>query len=455
MASLNDLQSQVQALESQLLELRSQLTRGEFKPFSAQWEAVQQQVRGIESQIVGIQNEIAAGKYTDPSAGTASAGDVVKQQQVAKDDGATTQDPQAPAGRVFKQNELNQNLETGTNAPVKTLNQTQATPPADPNSTQPTVSTEGGVGAARDDNTGPNKNGTQQAVNASFSQKITPRANALDMYASYTYSISWYLLTPQQYDQAMSQQRKDVSRWSLLVQSGGAPIKTDSANQAGRNQFFNVDYYIDNLVIENNFSGKGSGAARGVTEMTFQITEPNGITLIPTLYNAVTTMYRNQKPPIKFEGAWQQAQYCLCIRFYGYDENGNLVQAGRSGALGAAPNPSDPKAGIEKYIPFTITELTSKIVSKQIVYDVKCVPTSSGTGFATNRGTIPFAYELTGTTVGEVLNGRVSTAAATGPTAGRAGATTLAIPPTLSSIATGQDNPLATSGGMDFTAGSF
>lgn len=414
--------STVTQLQSELDQARASLARTEAEIASGNIGAIVF-ADAKRQQIARLEKELAAAQQVEavPNA-AASSGQIVAQQQVAKDDGATTQDPQAPAGRVVKAADVNQNLETGTNAPVKTLNQTQATPPADPNNKEPSVTTAEGVGAARDDNTGPNKNSTQQTVNASFSQKITPRANALDMYASYTYSISWYLLTPQQYDQAMSQQRKDVSRWSLLVQSGGAPVKTDSANQAGRNQFFNVDYYLDNLVIENNFSGKGSGAARGVTEMSFQVTEPNGITLIPTLHNAVTTLYRNQNPPIKFEGAWQQAQYCLCIRFYGYDEAGRLMQAGRSGALGAAPNPSDPVAGIEKYIPFTVTELTSKVVSKQIVYDLKCVPTSSGTGFATNRGTIPFAYELTGTTVGEVLNGRATAAAANAPTAGRTAA---------------------------------
>lgn len=411
-ANISALEAKLAALNAQLDSIQSEIDSraaagiraGDLQALILKQQSVIDQRDAVSSQIADAQ--------AAQSQPIASAGQVVTQQQVAKDDGATTQDPQSPTGRIVKASDVNRNLdaETGTNPPTRTLTTSQATPPADPNSTQPVTTQTGGVGAARDDNTGANKNATQQTINANFSQKITARPNALDVYASYTYSISWYLLTPQQYDQAMAQQRKDISRWSLLVQSGGAPVQTNSANQAGRNQFFNVDYYLDNLVIENNFSGKGSGAARGVTEFTFQITEPNGITLIPTLHNAVTTLYRNQNPPVKFEGAWQQAQYCLCIRFYGYDENGNLVQAGRSGALGAAPNPSDPRAGIEKYIPFTITEITSKIVSRQIVYDVKCVPTSSGTGFATNRGTIPFAYELTGTTVGEVLNGRSATA---------------------------------------------
>lgn len=346
-----------------------------------------------------------------------SAGDVVNNAQLARDDGALVQNPVAPEGRVgsdlaggetftadgevpvYTEDQLNREL--GTDSEDRTLDQTQATPPTDINNSEPIASQTAGIGADRDDNVAANKNTTQQTVNASFSQKILPKPNALDIYASYTYSLSWYLLTPDQYNQAMNQQRKSTNQWSLLMQSGGASAQDTSATVAGRNSFFNVDYYMDNLTIETNFSGKGTGAARGVSEFNFQVTEPNGITLIPNLYNAVTNLYRAAKADI----AWRQAQYCLVIRFFGYDETGKLVQAGRSGALGST-NATDPKAGIEKYIPFTITELTTKIVSKQIVYDIKCVPTSYSTGFSSDRGTIPFAYELIGNTVGEVLNGR-------------------------------------------------
>ena len=400
MASLNDLYDQKAALQAQLNELSAENKRGNLRPYTPQWEALQQQIRGLESQIVGIDNEIAT---ASAGATGTSSGQVVAQQQVAKDDGALTQDPQAPAGRVFKPDELNRNLETGTNAPVRTLNQTQATPPANPNSDQPVAGQAPGAVGRPDDNPGANKNTTQQAVNANFSQRIVPKDNVLDQFASYAYSITWYLVTPEQYNQAQTQQRKNVTNWSILVQSGGAPIAVESTNQGGRNQFFNVDYYIDNLSIEHNYSGKGSGGATNNSNITFQITEPNGITFIPNLANAVKTLYRTMSPPMT--GVWTQAQYCLAIRFYGYDEAGNLVQVGRSGALGAN-NASDPKAGVEKYIFFTIANVTTKIHSKQIVYDIQAVPTTHGTGLSQNRGTIPYAYQLTGITVGEVLGGK-------------------------------------------------
>jgi hypothetical protein len=344
-----------------------------------------------------------------------SAGAIVAQQQVAKDDGALPQDPQAPAGRVTRVADVNQNQETGTNAPVKKLEQTQQTPAANPNSNQPTAGQDPGAQGRPDDNPGANKNATQQTVNANFNQRITPKPNVLDLFASYTYSVTWYLLTPEQYNLAQRQQRKAVNNWSILVQSGGAPVQPESSDQAGRNQFFNVDYYIDNLTITHNYSGKGTGGATNHSEIKFQITEPNGITFIPNLANAVQTLYKTMNPPMA--GVWTQAQYCLCLRFYGYDEAGRLVQVGRSGALGKN-SASDPKTAVEKFIFITIQNVTTKIQSKQIVYDVTATPLTESTGLSQNRGTIPFSYQLTGATVGEVLGGkayRPSTATAGRP----------------------------------------
>ena len=121
--------------------------------------------------MADLQDQIAA----VDAAYRASAGEVVREQQIAKDDGATTQDPQETPGRIVNARDVNRNLEaeTGTNPPVKTLTTTQATPPANPNSSQPTTTDSAGVGSARDDNTGANKNATQQTINANFSQNQT------------------------------------------------------------------------------------------------------------------------------------------------------------------------------------------------------------------------------------------------------------------------------------------
>ena len=102
MATLFELKRQVDVLQAQLLELRSEVARGNVgKPFSQQWELAQQQIRGVESQIIGIENQVAAGDYTpDPTSAPVSSGATVANAATAKDDGATTTNPSAPNGTV-------------------------------------------------------------------------------------------------------------------------------------------------------------------------------------------------------------------------------------------------------------------------------------------------------------------------------------------------------------------
>jgi hypothetical protein len=61
---------------------------------------------------------------------------------------------------------------------------------------------------------------------------------------------------------------------------------------------------------------------------------------------------------------------------------------------------------VEKFIPFRIGEITTKIVSRVVEYQIKGTGIGSSTALSSQRGTIPFQYELAGSNVGELLNGR-------------------------------------------------
>lgn len=349
--------------------------------------------------------------------GTASAGEVIAEQQQARDDNATAQNPPTP----FVQSSTGLNVlpedevETGTDGRIRPLTETQATPPSPPQpfarpgdedaAQAPFTSTSSGVGAPREDGTPKNSLSVQQTINANFSQRIDPRPNILDEYASYTYSITWYVLTPEQYNQMQKQAKKNISNWQILVQSGGAPTAPGNG-LPGRNEFFSNDYYLDNLVINTSIAGKGTGSATNATTLEFSVTEPNGFTLIENLYRAVSTLYKRNNT----KGAYTAAQYCLCIRFYGYNEFGELIQVGRAtNPGGGSPGvtvTTDNRAVVEKFIPFTIAELTTRIVSRAVEYQIKGAGIGSSTAFSSQRGTIPFPYELAGSTVSELLNGR-------------------------------------------------
>ena len=370
----------------------------------------QQRIATLEAAVIALQAELAAASAT-AAVPTASTG------QVVKDDGtASTQNPAQPTSVVTAEGRINPaNIESGTNAPTRTLQQTQGTPQSPPvdyvnqqggeggysapaNATNVAAPiTNPGVGAAREDNIAPITKPAQQIISASFNQQIIPQPNVLDAYASYTYGLSWYVLTPKQYTD-FTAGSKNISTWSLLAQTGGA-------NQIGRNQFFQLDYYMDNLIIESYTPGKASGLSHSALKFEFTVTEPNGITLLNNLHNAVATLYKQANVTDK-AAAYLQAQYCMVIRFYGYDDNGNLVNPIRGQGLVGYPGQGSTKAVIEKYYPFNIQNLTFRLVTKQIEYHVTCNPIPYQTALSQDRGSIPLQFEFVGETVSDILVGK-------------------------------------------------
>jgi len=360
---------------------------------------------------------------SENSGGTASSGQVVTEESQARADGAAVSNPPpstgvlAPTGRVNRDD-----VETGTDEPTRTQEQTQATPPAgngapllyappgDEDAVQaPFTNTQAGAGAPREDGTAPNNNSTAQLINSSFSQRIVPQPNVLDEYASYTYAITWYLLTPDQYNEMTRTQKKNCASWQLLMQSAGAPTQVSGATSnstatAGRNKFFDKDYYIDDLEIDSLVPLKGTGAANTATDIRFRVTEPNGITLIENLYRAVKTLYEQKN--VSKNANYPMAQYCLVVRFYGYNENGEIVTTGRRGTNGKT-NLTDPRAIVEKFYPFVITNIRFRIPKDRVVeYDVQAKPIPHFYNKSQDRGTIPFAFELIGETIQQVLVGK-------------------------------------------------
>ena len=290
-----------------------------------------------------------------------------------------------------------------------------------------------GAGSDTDDNSnGINTaSGTNAGLNSSTqpSGGIKPQPNVLDNFASYTYNIGWYLLTLPQSQQVMTSSKIDTSQWSLLMQSGGAPAAQQGSSQTGtaglaipslsnitpstltkggtatrstggRNQFFPLDYYIDNLEIRAEITGSTQGTMAGIS---FQVTEPNGLTLLPNLNSAVRQAYKDTT------STPNNAIYCLVIKFYGWDINGNLITDPSSsrGVPGAMPSGSN--AAVVRYYPFKLTHLDFKLAGKQVEYSCKCASTHFTYATSTAFGSVPYNIELTGETVKQVLVGNGTT----------------------------------------------
>jgi hypothetical protein len=341
---------------------------------------------------------------------------------------------------------------TGT-MPDRTIGQTQATPPTTrisavaeiqydalgnpigtfPVDDAPKAASKPGVGAGKTNNAATSINSednptpttsTQQIISQTFGNgtqntTIIAQPNVLDQYASYTYAISWYLLSPTQYNSVTLTEPFNTGGWQLLMQDGGAPTK-------GRNQFFPVDYYMDNLEIESDIVGGGTGGANNATSFKWKVTEPNGITLIPKLYDAVNALYKNVPPAASTGDAEAQeggfyggtpanqtnrtpnyltAQHCLVIKFYGYDSNGKLVAPATGKYTTTGSIGSGPQAVITKYYPFILQNITYRVAKSQIEYTITALPAPHMYNTSSDRGTIPFDYVLTGQTAQQLLTG--------------------------------------------------
>lgn len=289
-----------------------------------------------------------------------------------------------------------------------------------------------GSNMAGEDTGNPTLYNTQKTVNTSTNlgfQQVTPKSNVLDRFSSYTYHASVYLLTPQQYRNLLNNKKKSVNGYNLLFQSGGAPNNTsgfqgalsptvnsqtfyensgtastaqvkNGTNNSGRNPAFDLDFYIDSIELTTLTAGKSTRSAHSAATLKFTVVEPNGISLIDRLYQAV-----QDHAPKGAGGSinYSAAAYLMVLRFYGYDQDGNLVP-GISGADPAVGN-TDPSSVIEKFIPFRIAKINWGVSSKLVTYDFECVPYGQSIGLGTRRGTIPYDVQLSEITVGQLLGG--------------------------------------------------
>jgi hypothetical protein len=400
---------------------------------------------------------------------------------------------------------------TGTNDPVRTTEQTQATDPyaqgINVRAEDGTLSNlrknpetgelydPGGIPGGVDLKTDPgtptrddaaNNSTTTKQTNANAAQadpiQVKPQPNILDRYNNYAWSASVYLMSSAQYSKLMNSKDKKIDGYNLLFQSGGAGVSdgvirppmptggggsSDADAQAGgfygtaapvypsanRSPFFPDDFYIDSVTVETQCVGKGTGAAHLATSLKFTVVEPQGITLLDRLYEAVANM---EPKDAAGKVNYTAATYLMVLRFYGYDESGNIVYPVKGG-LDSPTNTSDPSAVVEKFIPFIIAKVNWTIGTKTVSYDFEAAPVGQNIGGGSSRGTIPYDVQLVDSTVGGLLGGTAKYSTGTAPNADPGKATTA--PKATQASVRAVDNSIAaqeaSSGDADAQPGGF
>ena len=277
--------------------------------------------------------------------------------------------------------------------------------------------------------------------------QVTPQPNILDRYNNYAWSASVYLMSSAQYSKLMNSKDKKIDGYYLLFQSGGAGVSdgiiraplpaanggggdadaqpggfygTATPSSANRSPFFPNDFYIDSVTIEHQTLGKGSGASHLTTDLKFTVVEPQGITLLDRLYDAVANMEpRDSAGKVNYTAA----TYLMVLRFYGYDESGNIVYPVKGG-LDSPVNTSDPAAVVEKFIPFIISNVNWTVGTKTVSYEFEGAPVGLNIGGSSARGSIPYDVQLVDSTVAGLLGGNAKYSTGTAPNANPGASTT-------------------------------
>jgi len=327
-----------------------------------------------------------------------SSGNEVTNDQQAKVSGANNQspdrvsfeegedDPIVPPEQQALDGEAVSSVQ-GSEQPL-TSNQTQAGQ-SNNNDDQTDVETEQvGVTSTVD---------TRPEIADEFKKPIQARPNKLSNYASSTYSISIYLMNATEYRQLIQGAGSyRIPTQQLILQSGGA--KTGE-----RNPNFDVDFYLNNLSIDTIFGTQGVGAPHTIAQINFNVIEPNGITFLQRLKKAV----KEHTGQTGNETSELMQNFLMVISFYGYDQNGNLV-ASSTNSRSAIDQESNSLT--QKFIPFTIRNITYKIATGGTTYDVSAIGINTNIGFSQSRGVVPFNLQLVAPDIQTLLNGSLSLA---------------------------------------------
>jgi hypothetical protein len=228
-------------------------------------------------------------------------------------------------------------------------------------------------------------NGTKPTFDADLSKvEINPRPNELNQFTSHTYNLALYMLNSKSYVNlltAPSSPRAVLNDSLLLMRSGG--VGNEGRDSALEQQAdFSDQFFIDNLQLNSISVGPSKTKQNtNVTDITFTITEPRGVTLLEKLQTAAALTLASTKE------RYIHTPYLLEIKFKGYDENGQPMTA-----------KSTPK-----YIPIKITEMDFDVTASGTEYTVRAMPFAHSL-FGQINSTIPMNIELTAGTIGNIFS---------------------------------------------------
>lgn len=212
-------------------------------------------------------------------------------------------------------------------------------------------------------------------VNSAQAIPASALKNRLHDFTSYTYRITLYLLTSDDY-RAVNAKPYDFVPKYILIRSGGAgPLATDKT--PGKHPDFQEDFYFENLNITTVVGLNSRSKASNAVNIKFDIIEPYGMTLLDRFLSACMTTADCPN--------YVDQPYLLQIDFIA-----NPDQVDQFGAKGVLID--------TKRIPIKLTEFKIKPGINGTTYHVRAMPYNHS-AFLESAAAVPVNMSVEATTV--------------------------------------------------------
>lgn len=271
------------------------------------------------------------------------------------------------------------------------------------------------VTVATSDTTGGSGQKTSKVGESAPTSTFYRRTNPLEYFSSFTYNLTLYMTTPECMNYYLNNGKLPDSQGQrqlfIVAQSGGVnrnearAITTNFNGPMGPGQD-GLDYYIDDLNIEQFLVAKdGQKTSTVGTTINFKIIEPIGFAFLNRLTAASEQINKlsgliNSGNLSSRPNLYQQC-YMIGVRFYGYDEDGNIMESSKIQDSTQVLN--DKFAVYERVFPIVGTKVNFKLDGKATVYNWEAVILPLQAAFGTKFGRIPESASLEGTTVADVI----------------------------------------------------
>jgi len=298
-------------------------------------------------------------------------------------------------------------------------------------------------------------------INTEAAQTSTPKPgkrpqNPLANFSSYTYQISLYMITPDAYDAFIESGRKNINAINNIsaageqtitqvnqqaatreaainsgfvqgvgergrttsppspsapttIKKGGAFLVAQSGGinntNSKRAPGFDLDFYIDNLRLDQSIGTPDVQGSTNVTAFKFEIIEPYGFSFLTKLREASNALL-GMSNTANLKALTDPSRQCFILgfRFLGYDKDGYLIDPTK--ISGVDGDPQGNAFGLyERFYDIQINKINFKLDGRAVVYNIEAAPVPTVVAFGTRHGVVWTGATVAGKTVYEALMG--------------------------------------------------